>query len=256
MLTADQQDEFRTTGLLRLEAAFPRADAEAMRERLWDFLADRYAVDRRERSTWTVEKPSGFQPVTRSGVFRAVGGERLRGALDTLFGADRWAQPRWWGRPLVTFPRQGPWRLPADGWHFDFMPASRGQRPVQLFAFIDAVRPQGGGTLALTGSHRLVAPHLESGEAFRMGRVRASVAARPQLRGLWEPGGDDAERERRYLSEGITVDGVALRVVEMTGEPGDAILMHCDCFHAAAPNRLTEPRMMLTEMIAPRHGHP
>jgi hypothetical protein len=26
--------------------------------------------------------------------------------------------------------------------------------------------------------------------------------------------------------------------------------MHCDCFHAAAPNRVAEPRMMLTGMIA------
>jgi ectoine hydroxylase-related dioxygenase (phytanoyl-CoA dioxygenase family) len=40
----------------------------------------------------------------------------------------------------------------------------------------------------------------------------------------------------------------------LTGEPGDVILMHCDCFHAAAPNRGTEPRMMLTGMIAPDHA--
>jgi hypothetical protein len=27
--------------------------------------------------------------------------------------------------------------------------------------------------------------------------------------------------------------------------------MHSDTFHAAAPNRLAEPRMMLTELISP-----
>jgi len=32
------------------------------------------------------------------------------------------------------------------------------------------------------------------------------------------------------------------------GEPGDVILMHSDTFHAVAPNRLAEPRMMLTGM--------
>jgi hypothetical protein len=121
-LTADQQDEFRTAGLLRIEEAFPRDAAEAMGDRVRDFLASRYGILRGERSTWTVEKPAGFQPVTRSGAFWAVGGDRLGGALDALFGAGRWARPRWWGRPLVTFPGDGPWELPAREWHFDFMP--------------------------------------------------------------------------------------------------------------------------------------
>jgi ectoine hydroxylase-related dioxygenase (phytanoyl-CoA dioxygenase family) len=38
----------------------------------------------------------------------------------------------------------------------------------------------------------------------------------------------------------------------LTGEPGDVVLMHSDCFHTAAPNRRAEPRIMLTEMIAER----
>lgn len=57
------------------------------------------------------------------------------------------------------------------------------------------------------------------------------------------------------MNDGTIIDGVPLRVVELTGEPGDVILMHSDCFHAVAPNRLTEPRMMLTEMVAPNRGH-
>jgi Phytanoyl-CoA dioxygenase (PhyH) len=245
VLTAEQRAEFRATGLLRLGTAVPRAAAEAMGDRVWEFLGGRYAMRRDEPATWTVEQPSGFQSVTHTGAFRAVG-DSLRGVLDELFGVGRWARPRWWGRPLVTFPGGGPWMLPARGWHFDYMPASAGQRPVQFFVFLNEVRPRGGGTLVLTGSHRLVAPYLRAGEAFRMPQVRAALAAHPWLRGLWEPGG-------RYLNDGTVIDGVPLRVVELTGEPGDVVLMHCDCFHAAAPNRLTEPRMMLTEMIAPAY---
>jgi hypothetical protein len=249
-LTADQQDEFRATGVLRLDRAFPPAAAEAMGDRLWEFLASRDGILRSERPTWTIEKPAGFQPVTRSGAFRAVGGDRLCGVLDALFGAGRWVRPRWWGRPLVTFPGDGPWELPAREWHFDFMPAVGGARPVQFFAFLSPVRPRGGGTLVLTGSHRLVAPFLDGGEAFRMPRVRTALAGHAWLRELWEPGhGDD--RIQRYMHEGTVVDGVPLRVAELTGEPGDVVLMHSDCFHAPAPNRLAEPRMMLTEMITP-----
>jgi hypothetical protein len=76
-LTADQQDEFCTTGVLRLDGAFPRGAAEAMGDRVWEFLARRDGILRGERPTWTIEKPAGLQPVTRSGAFWAVGGDRL-----------------------------------------------------------------------------------------------------------------------------------------------------------------------------------
>ena len=249
MLTTDQRDEFRTTGLLSLEEAFPRATAEAMCNRLWEFLASRDAIHRDEPSTWTVEYPAGFQPVTHSGAFRAVGGGPLCAALDALLGAGQWARPRWWGRPLVTFPQDGMWELPTRAWHFDCMPASPGQRPVQFFAFLNQVLPRGGGTLVLAGSHRLVAPYLRLGEAFRLDRVRSSLATHPWLHGLWKPG-EGGDRMQRYMNDGTVIDGVPLRVVELTGEPGDVVLMHSDCFHAAAPNRLTGPRMMLTGMVA------
>ena len=253
MLTADQRDEFRVTGLLRLDGAFPRAAAEAMCGRLWEFLASQYAMRRGEPSTWTVEQPARFQPVTHSGAFRPVGDGPLHAALDELLGPGQWARPRWWGRPLVTFPQDGPWELPARAWHFDCMPVSAGQRPVQFFAFLSQVRPRGGGTLVLAGSHRLVAPYLGLGEAFRLDRVRTSLASHPWLRGLWKRG-DEGDRIQRYMNDGTIIDGVPLRVVELTGEPGDIILMHSDCFHAVAPNRLTEPRMMVTDMVAPSRG--
>ena len=258
-LAEEQCDEFRTTGLLRLKGAFSEAEAESMRDRLWEFLAGRHALDRDDRSTWTLDNPNGFQSVTHSDAFRAVGSEPLCATLDSLFGPGQWTRPRWWGRPLLTFPGDGPWKLPARGWHFDFMPTATEQRPVQYFAFLNAVRPGGGGTLALAGSHRLVAPYLSSGEAFRMGRVRTALATHPWLRELWEPGGGDnggSDRIQRYMNDGTVLDGVPLRVVELTGDPGDVILMHCDTFHAAAPNRLAEPRMMLTGMIEPVRREP
>lgn len=117
------------------------------------------------------------------------------------------------------------------------------------------VRPRGGGTLVLTGSHRLVAPYLSLGETFRLDRVRTLLAAHPWLRGLWKPG-DGGDRIQRYMNDGTIIDGVPLRVVELTGEPGEVILMHSDTFHAAAPNRLTEPRTMLTEMVSPNQHRP
>jgi hypothetical protein len=250
VLTAHQHEEFLATGLLRLEGAFPQAAAEVMCGRLWEFLARQYAIHRDDQSTWTVEQPARFQPVTHSGAFRPIGGSPLCAALDMLLGPGQWARPRWWGRPLVTFPQDGPWELPTRAWHFDCMPVTAGHRPVQFFAFLNPVHPRGGGTLVLAGSHRLVAPYLGLGAEFRLDRVRTSLASHSWLRGLWKPG-DAGDRIQRYMNDGTTIDGVPLRVVELTGEPGDVILMHSDTFHAVAPNRLSEPRMMLTGMAAP-----
>jgi ectoine hydroxylase-related dioxygenase (phytanoyl-CoA dioxygenase family) len=41
------------------------------------------------------------------------------------------------------------------------------------------------------------------------------------------------------------VDGVSVRVVELTGAPGDVVLMHPWLFHAAAPNCSAAPRMVV-----------
>jgi hypothetical protein len=80
------------------------------------------------------------------------------------------------------------------------------------------------------------------------------LARRPSVAARAVESGDGGDRIRRYMNDGTVVDGVPLRVVELAGEPGDVILMHSDCFHAAAPNRLTEPRMMLTGMVGPNRS--
>jgi len=47
--------------------------------------------------------------------------------------------------------------------------------------------------------------------------------------------------------------GVRLvRLEEMTGDPGDLIVMHPAILHGAAHNALDRPRMMLTEWILRR----
>lgn len=131
MLTAHQHDEFRATGLLRLGRAFPQDAATAMCDRLLDFLARQYAIHRGKSSTWTVEQPARFQPVSQSSAFR-----------------------------------------------------------------------------------------------FRLDRVRTSPARHPWLRGQWMAGDNDGDRIQRCMNDDTVIDGVPLRVVELTGEPGDVVLMH------------------------------
>ena len=57
----------------------------------------------------------------------------------------------------MTFSRPGTsWDVPASGWHLD----SRDLELTMLavFAHLAPVRPRGGGTLVITGSHRLTTP--------------------------------------------------------------------------------------------------
>jgi ectoine hydroxylase-related dioxygenase (phytanoyl-CoA dioxygenase family) len=45
------------------------------------------------------------------------------------------------------------------------------------------------------------------------------------------------------------VRGVPLRVMEMTGDPGDVIIWHPWLFHCATSNCTSRPRLMLRQPI-------
>ena len=51
-------------------------------------------------------------------------------------------------------------------------------------------------------------------------------------------------RVQRFMEETTVIDDVAVCVVELTGEPGDAVICHPAIFHARSDNRLDVPRFM------------
>ncbi|HEX4216507.1 MAG TPA: phytanoyl-CoA dioxygenase family protein [Candidatus Dormibacteraeota bacterium] len=257
MLSESQRDEFSRTGLLRLPGALPVAEATEMCDRIWQFMAGKHGIDRDDPSTWTVESPTGFNPLARSGAFAGLDSPTITGAVEDLVGGP--ARRRERGRVLVTFPETGPaWCVPSSAWHFDYVPLVEGvaARPVQLFAALNDVGPRGGGTMVLTGSHRLVAMYIEERGDPKLSAVRSFVAARdPWVKDLWHgaaEGEDGVEaRNRRYMDGDTDVDGVRLKVVELTGGAGDVYVMHSDCFHAKSQNCAGSPRIMLTGVSAP-----
>jgi hypothetical protein len=48
------------------------------------------------------------------------------------------------------------------------------------------------------------------------------------------------------MERGDTIDGVAVRVVELTGTAGDLVVMHPWLMHNIAMNCSTRPRMMMS----------
>lgn len=142
---------------------------------------------------------------------------------------------------LFTLPNATTWTLPHKHWHLD-MPrlAASGVPGVQIFAFLERVETGGGGTLAVTGSHRL----LNQGVRISSGDLRKKLVREPYFGELMA---DKSADRLRLLREFGQVGDVALQVVEMTGEPGDVYFMDLRVLHTVAPNVRQIPRIMLTQ---------
>jgi hypothetical protein len=241
-LDAEMGSRFETTGVVRLPGAFTAEQAAAMREALW-----RHAERQRGLSVLN------WQGLRRDPVFRPVADNQpVRDALDVIFGAGGWQRPRPGAQILFSLPEPGPWVLP-DGWHMDcgFDQPTWPVRTVKLFAFAGDVRPRGGGTMLLPGTHRLV-------DRYRAGLSAPAGAGTenwqrflrqyPWLARLLD-GADLADHGRPLVGETGEIDGVPVQVVELTGSPGDVVITHQHVFHARSPNVDSVPRLMLGKEI-------
>lgn len=184
----------------------------------------------------------------------------------------------WW--PVnFSLDADQPWSVPSNGWHWDGIHfRHRIDSPEQgllcLCLFSD-IAHQGGGTFVAEGSHKVVAKFLERypdglelGDAIRLlNREHPWLTA---LTGTKRGEADDdnlstdvyAARETESASELTPVDaahariekfmkqtyidenGFRLRVLETTGDPGDAILCHPFLYHASSQNLNRVPRFM------------
>ena len=251
MWTDERIRELHELGVTLVRGLVPVESIRAMCDRLWADLLERVGAHPAKPETWIKgERPARFKMLTRAGVFSEMESPAVSTLLDGVFGLGQWERPTWWGKPLVTFPRrEGKWDVPRKGWHLD-LPARPNQvrlPAVRLFVFLDSVKAQGGGTVVVIRSHCLVAA-LASDREFSSRAVRRELARRdPWLAALEEDAVED--RVRYFMQEGSDRQGGGLRVVELQGEPGDAVLMDSRVLHAAAPNHGDRPRLMLAQPI-------
>jgi len=242
-------------GLVRLEGLVPRPTVETMADRLWASLASKDGVRRSDPHTWSVARPWGFQSVRGSGAFADMASPAVRAVLDDVIGGP-WNEPRAWGQPLICFPQPGPWTLPSKVWHLD-LPGGRdafSTHMARVFLILAPLRPQGGGTLVATGSHHLVA-RMAGTTSGRQSSAEARKRLMAEHAWFGDLMGEDPStpgRRARFMETETQVAGVTCRVEEMTGEPGDVLLMHPLSLHAPAPDVLDQPRLVLSETIYPK----
>jgi hypothetical protein len=256
VLTVEQVASFRNDGFVLIERALGETEITGMLDRLWAGL-EKNGASRHDPATWTSRASVRLHAIRTADV-PPGDNPAVRSALDEFFGAGGWKPPKNWGQALVTFPTEGPWKLPTGPWHLDYpywFPPHE-IWGMNMFLFIDDVVERGGGTLTVRSSHRLVeAFHREHNPSPK--QKQAELTRRFRTRYPWfvdlatsqrGPGEEEA-RAARFMDVDTKVDGVSVRVTELLGSAGDVVLCHPWLVHTASPNVGTRPRLMRASRI-------
>ncbi len=264
VLSASQVESFHQQGYVSLPAAFARQAALEMQDFMWSELERLHGFDRQDAATWKIPGRQRILPgdlrlndSRDHEIYRPVASPRLLGAIAQLSGERAARLKQSWGGFGVTFPEatDEPWRLRNRDWHLDFTPKPGGLTQVpsapRVFTFFSSVAPHGGGTLVVEGSHRLALSFFRGLGPLDRERRKSALEDRfarshPWLAELSGKTADQGQRTRRFMEEGAVIDGVPVRVVEMTGEPGDAVLWHPALYHGRSFNCSPVPRFMRT----------
>ncbi len=256
MLNAAQIDEFRKEGILKIPGLIDQepvnkiqAHTRAYFERIGYWIQEDWVLENVPR----IAKNSRFQPakaLKRSKIFTEIMTPEVDHVVRSLsedpepvLGSDR-------PQLLFTLPGIEEWTVPSRVWHVDVPRLPENMFPgVQLFTFIEPVLRSGGGTLAVSGSHRLINEDGYVRSKFMKRRLKREL----YFRQLFNKKLPD---RKNFLSESGQADGVSLRVVEMIGEPGDAYITDLRLLHTVAPNANQKPRVMLTQRYYRRSALP
>lgn len=255
MVSDDHLSEFTTVGYIRLPNAVSAAAVTAMRAATWAALAVHDIVEN-DPSTWTHADDQTWiavKPQERS--IDTVGPEdspTVRAMLDALFGANR-SPTHDWGKTLVALPeRTSAWTIPQRAWHFDHLYPSPGHiTAVNLFLLIDDVAVRGGGTAVVRNSPQLLDQLLDSGANYSKvsKQNQVFIGATDWTRGLTESQRVSTdERNSRYETDTV-VEGVTLRVDELSGSAGDVFVCHPALLHTISMNTSSRPRLMRVQRI-------
>lgn len=248
MFTASERETFAEQGLIKRETFLPATKVAAARQVIFQHLAQAglwrdgsWTLDPEQPATELTAGMALVKPLDHHPAIMALASEEALAAAGALVD----------GRPLFpmsprpgllfTLPNATTWTVPHQNWHLDMPRLPDGGVPgVQIFAFLERVEPEGGGTLAVTGSHRVGNPQTR----INSGDLRKQLKREPYFAELM---GNQPGDRLRFLREVGHVGDVELQVVEMTGEVGDVYFMDLRLFHTIAPNARRIPRLMLTQ---------
>ena len=248
-LTSADIQRFERDGYVVVRQAFSRADGLAMERQWWHELEDTHDIRRDDRSSWR-QIPGDLKAAKRDPLQARILTGRVRGVFDDLLGRPPGRRRETGAVPSSPFPSRAPGTCRRH-WHWDNPCELHLDHPRALFvvSFIGPVAPHSGGTLILSGSPRLL---IQQERRIPASQRRGSIAtlrdrfhrSHPWLMALTGQAPSPADRIAAFMDRETIVEGVPLRVVELTGEPGDMVFCHPVMVHCVAPNRGTRPRFM------------
>lgn len=249
MLTDAQHSEFEALGVLKVNSLFSVQAIERARisilkrfEPLRLSQGGEWQLDDTARVNWPEKgykaKDIGNKIEEVERLLDEPGVKPMANALldDAKLDHEFFKRPQ----ILVTLPIAGEWFMPNNGWHVDVPRLSTGACPgVQIFILLSEIKPGGGGTLAIAGSHKLL-----NGEGFVRSR---DVTKRLWAKTLFQEFMSEPRSTLDWFEvHAPTAESVEVKVVELTGSPGDAYFIDLRTLHSGAPNMSQEPRMMAT----------
>lgn len=248
MLDDRRLGELETRGWTRVPAVVDADTVADMLDRTWVFLESR-GIRRDDAATWP-EKVGKLQPLRNADVFDAFLGDHVDRIADQLMGVGRWTTLGVRPQALITMPTSEAWHLPHKVWHFDLPARGPTDRlaALRLFGLVDDVAPRGGGTLVVEGSHELVRQLVEAApdhDAGGSSDVRATLRAHEFFAALNRPEPDVST----FMDAGAIVDGVSIRVAEITGTAGDLVVMHPWLMHNLSMNCGDRPRVAMSHSL-------
>ncbi len=249
MFTATERENFAIHGLINRRNFLPPEKLANARDVIFQQLAQAglwrnggWSLDQSPRSTELAAGMPLVKPLNRHPTLIDLASGEVAAAASALVNERPIFPMSAHPALLFTLPNATTWTVPHQNWHVDLPRLPDGGIPgVQIFALLETVEPGGGGTLAVTGSHRLL---------NKKGVRTSSTDLRKQLkqeRYFAELLADNTADRLRFLRVAGQMDNVALQVVEMSGEAADLYLMDLRVLHTIAPNTRPIPRLMLTQ---------
>ncbi|MBD2113826.1 MULTISPECIES: phytanoyl-CoA dioxygenase family protein [Cyanophyceae] len=223
-MTPEQKSFFRERGYILLKKTLTKNQVGPIKEHILDELKRLKLWSSGKAMSASIKKMPAFQQIAKlSGMIKQNEIHTkviTQAASSTIASLTESKVVQAQSQLLISLPNQGGWTLNGLNWHTDISSSSPDLVPgIQAFVLIDDVKPHGGATLAMAGSH-LLKNHSE------LSRIREV---------LREKG--DIEEELRSSD---------LSIVEMAGQAGDLYLMDMRVLHTPSINSTTSIRMMAT----------
>lgn len=224
-MTPEQKSLFQDRGYLFLKGTLDRSRVMPIREYVFDELKRLKIWSSGKTLSSSIREMPAFRQITKlSGLIKQNDLESKVITPEILSGIIELAQAKVvpaQSQLLISLPNQGDSTLAGLNWHTDISASGGRHIPgVQAFILIDDVKPRGGATLAIAGSHHLAGRQESSGRVREI--LRRSV---------------DIESELRDHD---------LSIVEMSGSAGDVYLMDMRLLHTPSINATNKVRIMAT----------